>query len=129
MNPVSGLCEGCLRTLDEIRHWSSADDAAKRAIWLCIEQRLSDQGIRYGSTAYTQAMDDYNRQSNDMRLAVTAAGGQEQGSERREREYESLPHAGDPQKNETDVLATAATPRTSLRVSPRRRKAAKSFIS
>jgi Chaperone of endosialidase len=43
-----------------------------------LEQRLNDQGIRYGSTAYTQAMDDYNRQSNDMRLAVTAAGGQEQ---------------------------------------------------
>ena len=43
-----------------------------------LEQRLSDQGIRYGSTAYTQAMDDYSRQSNDARLAVTAAGGQEQ---------------------------------------------------
>jgi isocitrate lyase len=26
-----------------------------------IEQRLSDQGIRYGSQAYTSAMDDYNR--------------------------------------------------------------------
>jgi hypothetical protein len=43
-----------------------------------IEQRLADQGIRYGSQAYTSAMDDYNRQSNDARLAVTAAGGQEQ---------------------------------------------------
>ena len=43
MNPVSGLCEGCLRTLDEIRQWSSADDAAKRAIWLHIEQRLSEK--------------------------------------------------------------------------------------
>jgi Chaperone of endosialidase len=43
-----------------------------------IEQRLADQGIRYGSQAYTSAMDDYNRQSNDARLAVTAQGGQEQ---------------------------------------------------
>ena len=43
-----------------------------------IEQRLADQGIRYGSQAYSSAMDDYNRQSNDARLAVTAAGGQEQ---------------------------------------------------
>ena len=43
-----------------------------------VEQRLSDQGIRYGSQAYTSAMDDWNRQSNDQRLAVTAAGGQEQ---------------------------------------------------
>ena len=43
-----------------------------------IEQRLADQGIRYGSAAYTSAMDDYNRQANDARLGVTAAGGQEQ---------------------------------------------------
>ena len=43
-----------------------------------LEQRLQDQGIRYGSAAYTSAMDDYNRQSNDARLGVTAAGGAEQ---------------------------------------------------
>jgi len=43
-----------------------------------VEQQLADQGIRYGSPAYKQAMDDYNRQSTDARLAVTAAGGQEQ---------------------------------------------------
>jgi hypothetical protein len=43
-----------------------------------VEQRLADQGIRYGSQAYSSAMDDWNRQSNDQRLAVTAQGGQEQ---------------------------------------------------
>jgi hypothetical protein len=43
-----------------------------------IEQRLQDQGIRYGSKAYQSAMDDYNRQATDTRLGVTAAGGQEQ---------------------------------------------------
>jgi len=43
-----------------------------------IEQRLADQGIRYGSQAYSSAMDDYNRQANDARLAVTAQGGEEQ---------------------------------------------------
>jgi hypothetical protein len=43
-----------------------------------IEQRLADQGIRYGSQAYASAMDDYNRQANDARLGVTAAGGAEQ---------------------------------------------------
>jgi hypothetical protein len=43
-----------------------------------IEQRLADQGIRYGSPAYTAAMDDYNRQATDTRLGVTAAGGAEQ---------------------------------------------------
>jgi len=43
-----------------------------------IEQRLADQGIRYGSPAYQAAMDDYNRQANDARLGVTQAGGAEQ---------------------------------------------------
>ena len=43
-----------------------------------IEQQLADQGIKYGSQAYTSAMDNYNRQSNDARLAVTAQGGDEQ---------------------------------------------------
>jgi len=43
-----------------------------------IEQRLADQGIRYGSAAYTAAMDDYNRQANDLRLGVTQTAGQEQ---------------------------------------------------
>jgi hypothetical protein len=42
-----------------------------------IEQRLADQGIRYGSQAYTSAMDDYNRQANDLRLGVTTQGAQE----------------------------------------------------
>ncbi|MDO9165666.1 MAG: YbaK/EbsC family protein [Rhodoferax sp.] len=40
MSELTGLCEGCYRTLDEIRDWSSADDSAKRAIWQRIEQRL-----------------------------------------------------------------------------------------
>ncbi len=41
MNELTGLCEGCYRTLDEIRDWSSADDLAKRTIWTHIEQRLA----------------------------------------------------------------------------------------
>jgi hypothetical protein len=43
-----------------------------------IEQRLADQGIRYGSQAYTSAMDDYNRQANDARFAAVGQAGQEQ---------------------------------------------------
>ena len=43
-----------------------------------IEQRLADQGIRYGSQAYTSAMDDYNRQANDARFAAIGQAGQEQ---------------------------------------------------
>ena len=29
MDPVTGLCEGCARTIDEIAAWSRLDDAAK----------------------------------------------------------------------------------------------------
>ncbi len=43
-----------------------------------IEQRLADQGIRYGSQAYASAMDDYNRQANDARFAAVGQAGQEQ---------------------------------------------------
>jgi hypothetical protein len=43
-----------------------------------IQQQLADQGIRYGSQAYTSAMDDYNRQTNDARLGVISQAGQEQ---------------------------------------------------
>ena len=41
MSEVTGLCEGCWRTLDEIGQWGSADDPAKRMIWARIEQRLA----------------------------------------------------------------------------------------
>jgi hypothetical protein len=43
-----------------------------------IEQRLADQGIRYGSQAYNAAMDDYNRQANDARFAAVGQAGSEQ---------------------------------------------------
>jgi uncharacterized protein len=37
--PESGLCRGCLRTLDEIANWGSAGDDYKRAVWSEIERR------------------------------------------------------------------------------------------
>lgn len=39
MNPDTGLCEGCLRTMDEIARWGSLDDAGKRAIWAELKAR------------------------------------------------------------------------------------------
>lgn len=41
MSESTGLCEGCFRTLDEIRQWSELDDPDKRALWLQIEQRAA----------------------------------------------------------------------------------------
>ena len=39
MNPHTGLCEGCLRTIDEIAAWSTLDDDGKRAVWRQLELR------------------------------------------------------------------------------------------
>ena len=39
MNPDTGWCDGCLRTIEEIAGWSSFDDVQKRAIWDSIEVR------------------------------------------------------------------------------------------
>lgn len=43
MNADSGLCEGCYRTLDEIREWSAMDDASKKRVWVCIEERFAPE--------------------------------------------------------------------------------------
>ena len=39
MDANSGLCEGCLRTLDEIAGWATATDDAKHLILAAIAQR------------------------------------------------------------------------------------------
>jgi predicted Fe-S protein YdhL (DUF1289 family) len=41
MHAVTGLCEGCFRTRDEIAAWGNADDNSKRATWTRIEQRMA----------------------------------------------------------------------------------------
>lgn len=42
MSPDRSHCEGCFRTLDEIRIWSRADADARRGIWT---QLLARAGI------------------------------------------------------------------------------------
>lgn len=39
MDAATRLCEGCLRTLDEITAWSALDDESRRDIWRLIERR------------------------------------------------------------------------------------------
>lgn len=36
------VCEGCLRTIDEIIAWGEADDDFKRAVWVAIKQREAE---------------------------------------------------------------------------------------
>jgi hypothetical protein len=45
IDPATGLCEGCLRTLDEIAGWSAFDDDRKRHVWSELARR------RAGDTA------------------------------------------------------------------------------
>lgn len=40
MDAVTGLCEGCWRTLPEIAGWSRMVDSDKRIVWSRIEQRI-----------------------------------------------------------------------------------------
>jgi predicted Fe-S protein YdhL (DUF1289 family) len=39
MVPETGLCQGCMRTIDEIVAWGSASEADKRAMWAEIRRR------------------------------------------------------------------------------------------
>jgi len=39
MDDATGLCVGCLRTLDEIAAWGALDDAARRRVWQAIATR------------------------------------------------------------------------------------------
>jgi hypothetical protein len=39
MDPTTQLCEGCLRTLDEIADWSRMHDEGKREVWRLIGER------------------------------------------------------------------------------------------
>lgn len=39
MDPQSGLCEGCHRTIEEIVQWSTATEETKRKVWVEIRRR------------------------------------------------------------------------------------------
>jgi uncharacterized protein len=39
MDPATGWCEGCLRSLPEIAAWSSLGAADKRALWQALPAR------------------------------------------------------------------------------------------
>jgi predicted Fe-S protein YdhL (DUF1289 family) len=39
IDPSSGLCAGCLRTLDEIARWGAMDDDEKRAVIAALPGR------------------------------------------------------------------------------------------
>lgn len=46
MDPATGWCEGCLRTLDEIARWSAMSEADKRAVWAELPVRRQQRDGR-----------------------------------------------------------------------------------
>ena len=46
MAPETGLCRGCMRTIDEIVNWGSAGDAYKRQVWVEIRRREAQLEFR-----------------------------------------------------------------------------------
>ena len=44
IDPASGLCAGCLRTLEEIARWSAMDDAERRAVLAALSARKNEKG-------------------------------------------------------------------------------------
>ena len=42
MDPATGWCLGCWRTLDEIAAWGGLPEPGRRAVWARIEGRLQE---------------------------------------------------------------------------------------
>jgi predicted Fe-S protein YdhL (DUF1289 family) len=45
MDPASGLCRGCGRTLDEIARWGGMSEAERREIMDGLASRLRDKAL------------------------------------------------------------------------------------
>jgi len=44
VNPVTGLCEGCLRNLVEVAAWGQMPSAQQREVWQRIQARCESAG-------------------------------------------------------------------------------------
>jgi predicted Fe-S protein YdhL (DUF1289 family) len=45
MDPDSGLCQGCLRTLDEIARWSAMSEAEQEQVVACLPKRSTKRAL------------------------------------------------------------------------------------
>ncbi len=55
IEPSSGLCEGCLRTLDEIAQWGSMSDRGRREVLHAIDTRRGQRAARNDAASGTRA--------------------------------------------------------------------------
>ena len=44
VNPNTGLCEGCLRTLNEVAAWGQLPSVQQREVWQLIQARCDAAG-------------------------------------------------------------------------------------
>jgi predicted Fe-S protein YdhL (DUF1289 family) len=47
MDPATGWCQGCARTLPEIAAWAGLDDEGKRQLWALLPARRQALGSRF----------------------------------------------------------------------------------
>ena len=45
MDPVTGWCHGCFRSLEEIADWARQTPDGQRAIWQRVEQRMKPPSV------------------------------------------------------------------------------------
>lgn len=55
IEPSSGLCEGCLRTLDEIAQWGAMNDQARREVLHAIDARRGQRAARADAASGTRS--------------------------------------------------------------------------
>ncbi|MEO8738548.1 MAG: DUF1289 domain-containing protein [Casimicrobiaceae bacterium] len=48
MDPASGLCAGCYRTLDEIADWSNLSNEGRRVVIALLAERRDRHGVLPG---------------------------------------------------------------------------------
>ncbi len=53
LDPVTGWCEGCLRTIEEIAGWAGFDEAARERVW----ERLPLRAAQRATTGDAPARD------------------------------------------------------------------------
>ena len=56
MNPSTGLCDGCFRTIDEIGGWSCFDDTQKAAVLKQAEARKKGPRVVRIGERFTAAL-------------------------------------------------------------------------
>ena len=48
IEPASGWCEGCLRTLDEIASWGSMPETRRAEVWTALAKRRAQRDASAG---------------------------------------------------------------------------------